>query len=738
MLLQHHSPVIRYSVFTCFLSLLTLAGWSSSLGQNNEEVDLPIRRVTLYNTGISQIQREGALTDSKVVKLNVPDTQIDDVLKSLVFLDNADGTVRGIQYQSAPTSDEMTLREFESPLTLAQLLQKYRGQQIELEFTQENRSAVTTKIWTVENRTVEGNVVETLIGWTDGQLQAFAIPDIRGIRFSNDDLNQQMETALLGLANPPSAERHNVEVHFQGQGKRNVGLGYVIDSTIWRTTYRLDLEEKKATLQALAHIDNASDDDWEHVELILRSGRPNVFHVELFVPKLAVRPSVGQAIFDLPRSLNLQYPNLVALDESPSAFDTDSASGAQTSNDDYGYGGYGYGGFGSRGGGGFAMGGGGMGGGGGGMGGGGGFAGRGYGGLYGNGGSPPMDDDMTPTEVPLANVRDTVADAGRASMESEFKIQESVSLKKGQSLAVPILNEELKVQTYTQVKLDITDNQGKAEVDAGWRTANLTNNSKHALMGGPVAVSQDGDFLGDFALGKMDINDQASITYAADRSVLVSSNRSPATTQLVRISWVEGNFVKHFHHISRTDIVLKNKDPEVKEIRITFSEPYLDQWEEDQLTPEPAETDGQKLTYSRSVPGTAEVQIPFSFSGTTQEDYRLAVRPEKELEAFLADTDLILDDEVRGRFQRFLDASAKLEELRKTRQEKLDTQRSVQQRLTTLNRNALLLKWDAETAKEHVQDARELAKEDLELSVSLNELDRQIRDLAKVQDDQKR
>jgi hypothetical protein len=79
-------------------------------------------------------------------------------------------------------------------------------------------------------------------------------------------------------------------VHFRGEGKRQVRIGYVVETPVWKVSYRLDLDDKESLLQGWASVENTSDSDWKDVELSLVSGRPISFIQDLYTPLYMPRP----------------------------------------------------------------------------------------------------------------------------------------------------------------------------------------------------------------------------------------------------------------------------------------------------------------------------------------------------------------------------------------------------------------------------------------------------------------
>ena len=75
-------------------------------------------------------------------------------------------------------------------------------------------------------------------------------------------------------------------------------VGYVVENPIWKTSYRLVLDKKgKPFLQGWAVVENTSDDDWKDVRMVLVSGRPISFQMDLYQPLFIPRPTVEPELF---------------------------------------------------------------------------------------------------------------------------------------------------------------------------------------------------------------------------------------------------------------------------------------------------------------------------------------------------------------------------------------------------------------------------------------------------------
>ena len=69
------------------------------------------------------------------------------------------------------------------------------------------------------------------------------------------------------LASAHATDKKSVELSFLGKGTRRVRVGYIQETPVWKTTYRLVLsDEQKPFLQGWAIVENTSEEDWNDVQ----------------------------------------------------------------------------------------------------------------------------------------------------------------------------------------------------------------------------------------------------------------------------------------------------------------------------------------------------------------------------------------------------------------------------------------------------------------------------------------
>jgi hypothetical protein len=266
--------------------------------------------VVLFSSGVGHFLREGQVEGDARVDHSFPVQDVNDLLKSLVLLDRDGGQVRAVSYDSSAPL-ERTLKSFAVDLTAnpsyAQLLQQARGEKVEVSLSQaaggQPATLTGTVIGTERQKQATGKEpidVDVLNLWCADGMRAVRLADVQRVRFLNAALDSEFKKALEALATSHDAQKKAVSLLFSGKGKRRVSVGYVVESPIWKTTYRLVLgqgEDEKPYLQGWAVVENPSDEDWREVKMALVSGRPISFRMDLYQPLYVPRPLVVPELF---------------------------------------------------------------------------------------------------------------------------------------------------------------------------------------------------------------------------------------------------------------------------------------------------------------------------------------------------------------------------------------------------------------------------------------------------------
>ena len=272
----------------------------------SDKISLPITRVALFTSGVSYYERSGEVDGNGTLDLSFRVADINDVLKSLMVQDMGGGRISPVGYDSYDPLSK-TLKSYSLDLTnnptFAQLLNQARGAKVEISW---QGKVLKGSIVGVEHQRqlsdkdvpVEVDMLNVL---TAEGLRNLPLPQVQHVRFLNSTLQGDLQKALDVLASAHDTHKRTVRLHFQGQGKRQVRVAYVLDSPIWETSYRLAMGKEKDKdrlfLQGWGLVNNTTDEDWQGVQVTLVSGRPISFEMDLYSPLYVHHPMVKLDLF---------------------------------------------------------------------------------------------------------------------------------------------------------------------------------------------------------------------------------------------------------------------------------------------------------------------------------------------------------------------------------------------------------------------------------------------------------
>jgi len=268
------------------------------------DAPLPLERVVLFTSGVGYYEHAGKVAGNAGVEMQFPAEGVNDLLKSMVVLDRGGGPPTVTYASRDPVTK--TLGTFAVNLTdnpsLGDLLGRLRGQRVELDAA----TPVSGTIVGVEKRRVEVGEDEAvekqfLTVLTPEGLRTLALDAVSRVKLAEPRLQAELEKALAVLALAADNEKKGVRIAFSGDGEREVLVGYVQESPIWKTSYRLlldgDAAATKAALQGWAIVENTTDADWKDVRMSLVSGRPISFVMDLYQPLYVPRPLVEPELY---------------------------------------------------------------------------------------------------------------------------------------------------------------------------------------------------------------------------------------------------------------------------------------------------------------------------------------------------------------------------------------------------------------------------------------------------------
>src|ERR1051325_6162731 len=161
--LHHQTSDKRGFVYKCSLALVlcALAPIQLATAQARPPVvatttDVPVTKVMLFSSGVGYFEHGGSVRGNSATELRFKTSQINDILKSIVFEDQDGGRVGAITY---PSQDPLakTLKSFQVDITqnpsLGALLHQLRGARVTV---QSHSERISGTILGVETRRKSG------------------------------------------------------------------------------------------------------------------------------------------------------------------------------------------------------------------------------------------------------------------------------------------------------------------------------------------------------------------------------------------------------------------------------------------------------------------------------------------------------------------------------------------------------------------------------------------------------
>lgn len=504
---------------------------------------LPIRRITLYRSGVGSFERRGLVEGNATVQLRFTTQQINDILKSMVVLDmsKGQGTVEGISYGSKePLSKRLSsfgVDIADNP-SAAEVLQRLRGTPVKLRMPEGD---VSGTVMNVETRPTvypgsgqAGTVVHSL-PWvnlvTKDGVRSYNLANATGFEIQDPALAEELNKALGALAEYRADRTKTVDIKLAGAGARDIVVAYVEEMPVWKASYRLvipDEQKGKApesfVLQGWAIVENTTDEDWNSVRLSLVSGRPVSFTMDLYEPLFLARPSVP-----VPTIPGVAPRTYAAGEKAEFGKDMDAAGRP------------------------------------------GGEIRRAYASrtaapakapgsppaeMKSTGGAAGFADMAEAPAITSADMADYAARSIARVAESgevfQYELENPVTVERQRSAMLPILSSNV---TGRRVSIYSQGEGGEHPM----RGLEVTNSTPLQLLPGPISVFDAGAYAGDAQIGHVPPNDKRLLAYAVDLDVNARIENS--TTDTVRkVRWVKGMLEVTTLRQAKATYLFDNKD----------------------------------------------------------------------------------------------------------------------------------------------------------------------------------
>jgi hypothetical protein len=490
--------------------------------------DVPVRNVVLFSSGVGYFEHAGTVRGDGTTELQFKTTQINDILKSLVLQDLDGGRVTTITY---PSQDPLakTLRSFQVDITanpsLADLLNQLRGAKVTIQFQAEKLSGTILGVEQRQKSNDKGGEpiqVPVLNVLTGAMIRAIELQSLSSLSLDDPQLQDELAKALSALNQARDQDKKSVLINFVGSGERRVRIGYVVETPIWKTSYRLLMGDKGANIQGWAIVENQTESDWNGVSLSLVSGRPISFMMDLYQPLYSTRPTVVPELF---AGLRPQlYDNGIAGDRDRVEMSAKSAAPP------------------------------------------GGGGGRGAVNRYNAPAAPLVEQGVMGTTTTITNelaMQRTVESMAQASKMGELfqYVVPNVTLSRQKSAMLPIITDSIAMDRLSIYNASVL----RTNPLNGVRLKNTTG--KHLLQG-PITVLDKGGYAGDARIDNVPPGQERLLSYGIDLEMTVDNTKNTQTNAVVSGKINKGLLILDRRLVASQDYLVDNKGDRDKQIVI--------------------------------------------------------------------------------------------------------------------------------------------------------------------------
>ena len=537
------------------LALAFACGLTSAQGTPPASLrqDVPVTAIALFSSGVGYFEHSGTVRGNGSTELHFRATQMNDVLKSLVLEDQGGGHVTTITY---PSQDPLskTLRSFQVDIsanpTVAQLLNQLRGARLSIQSQGEHLSGTILGVESRRRQLADksGEIdVPVLNLFAGATIRSVELPSITSLTFDDQQLQEELTKALTALGQSRDQDKKPVVINFSGNGDRRVRVGYVVETPVWKTSYRLILDDKTARLQGWAMVEYQTESDWNNVSLSLVSGRPISFVMDLYAPQYLARPTV------LPRRFAELQPQLYE-----GGMDAASPRAAPAPGDS-------------------------------------GIVRRRIG--YDAQGRPDVNKlsqvVITGVNSPIDAAESVRSLAGTAQLGELFEYSvHNVTLPRQKSAMIPIVTDNVDVTRVSIYNASVLATNPLYGV-------RLKNTTGKSLLQGPVTVLEKGGYAGDAQIDNVPTGQERLLSYGVDLQMLVNGTKGSQTAAVTTAKIVKGLMFVDRKYVSQQEYLADNKSD--KDKLLVVEHPARQGWTLVD-SPKPYETTGTMHRFELAVP----------------------------------------------------------------------------------------------------------------------------------------
>jgi hypothetical protein len=472
--------------------------------------------VALYKNGLGYFQMDGKVKDNESFVIPVKDSQINDILSSLYVLDLNGGRIMSVGYSVDNKNDQDILIKLPKSHSLTELLKELQGAEIEIDST--SKGSCKGKLIglepvydIVDNKKIAKNYIITLLDGNNS-ISPVLMSTVSSYKILDKTLQKDLNKLLDLSLSSKYRHRKNITISTEGKGIRSILIGYLVDTPVWKSTYRIIFnseDDNTPLILGYAIAENTTENDWDNIKISFISGAPLSFIMKLSEPLFIERPEVPIPGLNF---LNVEWNNLSGSEIMNKSRRFESKDRSRKS---------------------FAK------------------------------AEPAMEmaysDSLASSAAGAGNWGQIIEQTNKANTTNEkvgemfaYNVENNVSVPAGQAAMIPIISEKIKGERIFYFNKSFSGKVSKAFT--------FKNDTKITFDSGPVTFFQKTNNLGEGIIKEVLVPDtQIVIPYAIAETVTMNSNISSKKSDYIKGKIVNGLLRLTYTRTLTTKWLIDNK-----------------------------------------------------------------------------------------------------------------------------------------------------------------------------------
>lgn len=571
---------------------------------------LPINKVVLYKHGVGYFERRGDVDGEATIRLQFKSGEMNDVLKSLTVLDLSGGIISSISYESTKPV-ERQLEDIAIRLTdksaLTGLLSQVKGARISLKIGSEEITGTITGIEEIKKSRDDTTITTYMLTILEkGQtLKSFDVLEVKSITFLDENIQNDLKHLLEVLITAKKKDSKNLTIYAKGEGRRILLATYVVETPVWKASYRTILGDDKPVIQGWALVDNTQDEDWNNVNLTLVAGLPISFIHDLYSPRYKKRPVVevkeeeAYAPPVLEESVGASMP-MEMMDMECEAPPPMAAPKRSMSRD------------------------------------------------AAFGGAAVMGRQEARRKS--VQVQTRTVEVGDLF---QYEISNPVTVKRNQSALVPILQTEYEAKRVAVYNREVRDKNPMSALF-------VKNDTGLTLEGGPMTVIEEDTYVGEAMLDTLKPNEERIVPFSVELGCLVTQDHKSDHQSIHRVRIANGYMYMDYYTVSKNIYIIKNKKN--KPIDLFLEHRFNHGWDLVD-TPKPYEETENFYRFRMDAPAEKSLKFVVKEKTVSYESYYLGNITSDQVSFWLSKG--YIDNGIKKKFEELLKFTSEISRLGK-------------------------------------------------------------------------